>query len=85
MPSDWEPERGQEAWSDREAWRGDIHTDGTDAWRLEAGEGPVWSEEEDDLWEATAAQEQDVEEEEERNWPEDLAGPEYWLFKRDGL
>ena len=80
MPSDWEPERGQEAWSDREAWRGDLHADGTEAWRREAGEGWVWSEEEDDLWDAAAAEEQ----EEDKNWPENLAGPEYWLFKRDG-
>jgi len=81
MPSDWEPERGQEVWSDREAWRGDIHTDGTEAWRRDAGDGWVWSEEEEDRWDASAAEEPEA----EKEWPEDLAGPEYWLFKRDGL
>ncbi len=44
MPSAWESESGKdECWSDREAWRGELHLDGSDSWRREAGEGWVWA------------------------------------------
>ncbi len=62
----------QEAfWSDRDAWRGDQHSEtvNLEAWRESGEVGWVWAE-------------PDAEPAEE--WPEDMAGPEYWLFKKDG-
>lgn len=76
--SGWEPERTNEHWSDTEAWRGDLHTEGDEPWRGESM--AVWDDEEtasDSEEDDTATLEQD--------WPENLAGPEYWLYKRDGI
>lgn len=72
MGTSWEPDDRDECWSDREAWRGDRHADAFDAAASrEAGEGGwVWSEVEP--------------ESAEDDWPEYLAGPEYWLFKKYG-
>lgn len=74
--SDWEPERSPESWSDTEAWRGDIHLDGDEPWRSE--EQAVWEDEE-----ASSAEEEDTQDSNLSDWPENLAGPEYWLYKRD--
>ncbi len=71
MPSGWEPETDNQEWGDRESWRGDQHPEGTDDWCPEGDEDSVWAAAEDDNSEHDAG------------WPEDLAGPEYWLFKRD--
>lgn len=78
MGTAWEAENPEE-WSDREAWRGGLHADASnamtfdvDAWRGEGETGWVWAEPEP------------VAEEEEFDWPEDLAGPEHWLFKKYG-
>ena len=74
MPEAWESSTGDEQWSDREAWRGDLHVDHVDQWRQQdAGEGWVWNGEDEEQQDESA----------EAEWPEDLAGPEYWLFKRD--
>jgi hypothetical protein len=77
MGTPWEPDKDEECWSDREAWRGESHPDAAslpafevEVWRGE-GEGLVWAEPEETVTE-------------EREWLEDLAGPEYWLFKRFG-
>ena len=77
MPSAWEPGTDNEEWSDREAWRGELHPDDADNWSGDADADAdldgdvVWTGDVDDI------------EEHEAGWPEDLAGPEYWLFKRD--
>jgi FAD/FMN-containing dehydrogenase len=75
MPSAWEPDTGNVNWGDREAWRGNLHPDDAESWRDDAG---------DDVGEdaALSADGDDIDEH-EAGWPEDLAGPEYWLFKRD--
>ena len=75
MPEAWESERGgEESWSEREAWRGDLYAEDADAWR-QSDEPDPWDLEEDEVEES--------ESEPESGWPENLAGPEYWLFKRD--
>jgi hypothetical protein len=69
MALSWE-DKECEPWSDRDAWRGDLYTTDDSTWR--AGEPEVW---------------EDVEEVEEvepldEGWPENLAGPEYWMYKK---
>ncbi len=77
MPPAWEPERAPEQWSDPDGWRGDEHQADDETWRGETL--AVWDDEEgaesdaEDDWRGVFD-----------GWPEDLAGPEYWLFKRDG-
>lgn len=71
MPLAWESETGEESWSDREAWRGDEHAEVADQWQSDSTEEFVWASEEDDSEPAA----------EDEDWPEDLAGPEYWMFK----
>jgi len=78
MGTSWEADSPAE-WSDREAWRGGLHADASelvhfdvDAWRGEGEAGGVWAEPE-----APSVDEED-------DWPEELAGPEYWLFKKYG-
>ncbi len=73
MANPWEQDQTDEAWSDREAWRGDAHLDDVDHWR-DASSG---------TWETPSEVEPPVEPEPEVDWPEGLAGPEYWLFKRE--
>lgn len=83
MPSAWDAEpSGDEGWSDREAWRGDLHLDGSDSWRREAGEGWVWAGDDCDL---VGLDLSELDPAPDDNWPEDLAGPEYWLYKRFGM
>ena len=72
MPAAWESESEDERWSDREAWRGDEHQEDCDAWREDVSEEDGWSTEEE---------EESLEEDTHSGWPEDLAGPEYWMFK----
>lgn len=79
--SGWEPEKGPESWSDTEAWRGEVHIDGEDTWRGETL--AIW-EDEDETAESDSEDDWSGEIE-DCDWPENLAGPEYWLFKRDGL
>jgi hypothetical protein len=84
MPEPWEPQSGNESWSDRDAWRGDTHGGDDESWRGETSEilqanddaGWVWGETDDE------ASTEDMMLE---DWPEDLAGPEYWLYKRYGM
>jgi hypothetical protein len=71
MPAQWESETPDEEWSDREAWRGDEHADDVDGWRHDDSESSVWEEEEDAIGEPDTW----------AGWPEDLAGPEYWMYK----
>jgi len=75
MAEPWESEPGNESWSDREAWRGDSHAGEDESWRADVEAGWVWAEEEEE-----AAPEEPLE-----DWPENLAGPEYWLYKRYGI
>lgn len=78
--SGWEPERVEERWSDTDSWRGDLHLEGEEPWRGETL--AVWDDEEEA---SSDSDEDDSPEEVEIDWPENLAGPEYWLFKRDGM
>jgi hypothetical protein len=79
--SGWEPERSPEHWSDTDAWRGELHQEGDDFWR---GESLVVWEDEDETAESDS--EDDWSSPSEfTDWPENLAGPEYWLYKRDGM
>lgn len=81
MPEPWEPEKGNDSWSDRDAWRGDAHAGDDETWRAEA------ESETEEVW----AIEEELEAEAEtdditlEDWPENLAGPEYWLYKRYGM
>jgi len=76
MPEPWEPETGNESWSDRDAWRGDTHAGDDESWRPEVEAGWVWA----DTEEESATEDTTLE-----DWPEDLAGPEYWLYKKFGM
>jgi hypothetical protein len=71
MPAAWESEKEEETWSDREAWRGELYEDDCDAWRDEACPDEEW----------TCEETESPEEDTHAGWPEDLAGPEYWMFK----
>ncbi len=75
MPEPWEPETGNESWSDRDAWRGDAHAGDDESWRSEVEAGRIWAD----------TEEEDVAEDCLEDWPEDLAGPEYWLYKKYGM
>lgn len=77
--SGWEPERSAESWSDTEAWRGEIHQEGDESWRSETV--AAWEDEEA----STDSEEDDHADLSYEDWPENLAGPEYWLYKRDGM
>jgi hypothetical protein len=80
MRSAWDAEQADERWSDTEAWRGDVHQADADSWR---GETPSLEHEiedtlpsgADESWRAGVHL---------AEWPEDLAGPEYWMFKDFG-
>jgi hypothetical protein len=77
--SGWEPEKGPESWSDTDAWRGEMHHEGDDSWRGETI--AIWEDEDET---AESDSEDDLPSQTEQfDWPENLAGPEYWLFKRD--
>jgi hypothetical protein len=77
--SGWEPERSAESWSDTEAWRGEVHLDGDESWRSETV--AAWEDEEA----SSDSEEDDNADLSCEDWPENLAGPEYWLYKRDGM
>jgi hypothetical protein len=77
MPAAWESETEDELWSDREAWRGDEHQDDCDAWRQDVSQ----EEEEEEQEEWAADEEESPAEDTSNGWPEDLAGPEYWMFR----
>lgn len=79
--SGWEPERAEEQWSDRDGWRGELHLEGDEAWRGESL--AVWGEDEEET--SSESEEDDTTASFDDDWPENLAGPEYWLFKRDGM
>ena len=76
MATPWEAEHAEEFWSDREAWRGDCYPDAGESWVNEEVTTPVVSAEEEhdgDIWRAAF---------QGGHWPEELAGPEYWMYKR---
>ncbi len=80
MPSGWDPERDEEAWSDQNAWRGDLHPDVSERWRQERDDAPGGTDG------SAVRPDGDVPAlEPDEDWPENLAGPEYWLYKRFGL
>jgi hypothetical protein len=71
MPSAWDVEPEEERWSDREAWRGEEYPENSDAWRQDGDQGFVWAGDEGEApGQDNAA-----------GWPEDLAGPEYWMYR----
>lgn len=82
MPSGWEPERNEESWGDREAWRGDRHADASESWRHDATDPRLLPGDQGAPIDPYFAE---LDPAADEGWPEDLAGPEYWLFKRDGL
>ncbi len=73
----WEASEEETPWADREAWRGEAHPELADAWQPADEAGQAWAPEDEEV----VIEIIDLTEE---GWPEDLAGPEYWLFKRDG-
>ncbi|MDH4348384.1 MAG: hypothetical protein OEW17_06230 [Gemmatimonadota bacterium] len=75
MREPWESNDREMQWTDSEAWRGEQHPETPDNWRTDAGEGWVWADE--DEMGGTEA-------EESPGWPENLAGPEYWMYRRLG-
>lgn len=77
MSEPWEPETGNESWSDRDAWRGESHDGDDESWRPETDAGLLWADEEEETAESNDPETED--------WPENLAGPEYWLYKRYGM
>ncbi len=76
MSLPWESNAADESWSQRDAWRGDLHLESVDAWREDREEDASVDENEECLEES---EEYDL----DSGWPENLAGPEYWMFKRD--
>ena len=79
MSLPWESSTADESWSQRDAWRGDLHLESVDAWRegCEDREETFVDDEEAECLEEP--EEYDL----DSGWPENLAGPEYWMFKRD--
>jgi len=73
MREPWESNNPETEWSDPEAWRGEQHAEEPRDWCRDAGEGWVWAGD-DEL----EAEDQEV----TPGWPEDLAGPEYWMYRR---
>lgn len=66
------------AWHDPAPWEPEGGDDGDEHWLAadpEAWRGELHVESEDDDWLVVT--------EDGEAWPEELAGPEYWLFKRD--
>lgn len=75
MPLPWEAEQVEENWGNREAWRSDRYPDDTEHWLDEDNTAPGCPAEDEDTggtWRAAFPVE---------DWPEDLAGPEYWMYK----
>ncbi len=78
MASPWEAEKVEEEWSDREAWRGDRYPDASERWMEEETATPDASADDEHgggSWRAELPVE---------DWPEELAGPEYWMYKNMG-
>lgn len=73
MTEPWEEAEPEAQWSDPEAWRGDEHPELPDDWCPDAGEGWVW---------AGNEEMPEDESDEPQGWPEELAGPEYWMYRR---
>ena len=79
MPYEWNDRSGEESWGEGEAdaWRGDLHPADDGGWLAE-DESPQEAEpleETEDC--ATWRGDEHL-----PDWPEELAGPEYWLYKR---
>jgi hypothetical protein len=72
MSDTWKPDDTEEQWGETrgEPWRGDLHQPGLDEWCLK-DTGEVWAGE--DFEEADSG---------EPGWPEQLAGPEYWMYRK---
>lgn len=78
MREPWQREPTEESWSDPEAWRGEVHLPPPEEWHPDdAGEGWVWAGED----EADSVEEEDLSLP-PPGWPEQLAGPEYWMYRR---
>ena len=77
MSLPWESSTADESWSQRDAWRGDLHLESVDAWREDHEEAAFADEKSEECLEES--EEYDL----DSGWPENLAGPEYWMFKRD--
>ena len=80
MSEAWEQDdERDECWADSpESWRGDVHLEADEAWR---GSEESWNDDPaPSVFELVTEDEDSM-----TGWPEDMAGPEYWLFKRDGM
>lgn len=77
MSEPWRPEG--DAWRDggSESWRGDLHYTDDASWRSDSASPWQDPDSDDDAADSWAI------EDEPGDWPEEKAGPEYWLFRRD--
>jgi hypothetical protein len=75
MREPWESNDREMEWVDPGAWRGERHPETPEDWCSDAGVGFVWAGE-DEMEEEEAG--------ESPGWPEELAGPEYWMYRRLG-
>ena len=73
MREPWESNGQEHRWSDPEAWRGERPSETPENSCPDAGEGWVWAGEEE--LEGNTP-------EVNGDWPEHLAGPEYWMYRR---
>ena len=76
MAESWKPE-GDDAWRDggSESWRGDLHYNDDASWRSDSA--PGWQDSDAEASDSWAV------EDEPGDWPEEMAGPEYWMYRRD--
>ena len=73
---DGDDRSNEEPWETTEAWRGDVHLSNDSSWLGE--ETSDWSTGQDEGEEHSGWRGH----QHFADWPEELAGPEYWLYKR---
>ena len=73
---DGDDRSNEEPWEPTEAWRGDVHLSDDTSWVDE--ETSNWNTEQDEVEENSGWRGH----QHFADWPEELAGPEYWLYKR---
>ena len=72
-----------EAWQEEseEGQKYPWETEGELPWLSSSDEAEPWAAEIDEPWLSDDAEEEEVWVEESPGWPEEMAGPEYWLYK----
>jgi hypothetical protein len=75
MREPWESNEKEMQWADPEAWRGEQHPETPEDWCPDASADSMW---------AGEAEIEDNTADETPGWPEELAGPEYWMYRRLG-